>query len=400
MATASETVSQWSRRSVLVGATFLLAWQGATLVGFPHRVGVVLGLYGFALHVLFGKAYALVPTYFDRSLAFPRAPAVQLPLTTVGVVGMAVAASGLVPTAGRTVAGAGGATVWAAGVAVFLGTQAWTIRDNLTGAETATGEANADRRPVDRAANAVVPVALAYLLAGTYGTLAAWTALPPLIDGYLPRTSHLLAAGAVALVLFGVGFRLLPRFLTARPPRWLVAVVLPTGAVGPAVLAATLPAGGWFVAGAVLEATAVVGFALAYLALFVRSDRRRVGFYGVLAGAACGVLGVALGLWFALRGLVPSLLHAHFRLNVLGFLGLTTVGVTYQFYPPAVGTFPGASDRGALAVLGLLLGGLGLQVAGLVAGVAGVETLGAVVSTAGALAYVALLAGLFRERYG
>ena len=86
-------------------------------------------------------------------------------------------------------------------VAVFLLAIGWTVRDNLTGAETGTGDANADRRPVDRAANAFVPVVAAYLAVGSYGLLAVHAGLPFPLDGYRPRASHLLAAGTAARAL-------------------------------------------------------------------------------------------------------------------------------------------------------------------------------------------------------
>jgi hypothetical protein len=82
----------------------------------------------------------------------------------------------------------------------------------------------------------------------------------------------------------------------------------------------------------------------------------------------------------------------------VGFLGLTIVGVSYQFYPPAVGTFAGAGDRTALVALVALAGGLLLTAAGLVAGNAVLGDAGTAVSLAGALLHLYLLAGLFRER--
>ncbi|RBI62073.1 hypothetical protein DMJ13_09250 [halophilic archaeon] len=413
---SSALVSRWARRTVAVGAVFLVAWQlvvlaaaaGATSVG--RSVGahgfapaVVLGLYGFVLHVVFGKAYSLVPAYFDRELAFARAPAVQLPLTAGGAALLALSAAGVRPSGVDRFGGLDGvgAVLWAAGVAVFLGTLAWTVRTNPTGGETGTGEANAHRRGVDRAANAVVPAAFAYLAVGTYETLALATGLPTLFVAYAPQAAHLLGAGFAALVLFAVGFRLLPRFLVASPPRALVAVVLPAGALGPLLLAVGfLRRGPWFRTGAVLEATAVGGFALAYAVLFVRTDRDRVGFYGVLAGTAFGVVGVAVGLWFAFRGVDASLTPAHRRANLLGFLGLTVVGVAYQFYPPAVGRFPGAGDRTALASIAALAGGLGLELLGLAAGAAGVVLAGASAAAAGAVAAAYLVLGLFVQRTG
>jgi hypothetical protein len=391
-------VTRWARRFVAASAVFLVAWQAAALLGdVPRRVEVTLAVYGFVLHTVFGKAYSLVPSYFDRTLALPRAPAVHFPLTAVGAVGLAAVPLSSVPK----VVGLLGAVCWVGGVAVFVAALAWTLRDNPTGRETGTGGANAHRRGIDRFANAFVPVVLAYLLAGSYATLAVHAALPAL-PGFaslaLARTAHLLAAGTAALLIFAVGFRLFPRFLVANPPRPLVAAVLPAGAVGPAVLAWGLYGGPLFRTGAVLEATAVLGFAGAYAVLFARSERRRVGFYAVLAGVAAGVLGVLVGLHFAFAGTGFALVEAHFRLNVLGFLGLTIVGATYQFYPPTVGTFPGASDRTALASVALVGVGLLAELGGALAGAEVGVTAGRASALAGSVLFAGLVLGVFAER--
>ncbi|MFB6303742.1 MAG: hypothetical protein ABEH47_01140 [Haloferacaceae archaeon] len=389
---APERVSRWARRHVAVGALALLAWQAAVLLGVGRRTAVVLGLYGFVLHTVLGKAYALVPTYFARKLAVPAAPAVDLPLTAVGVgclaLGTALDRPGLA---------AAGAVLWAAGVGVFLAALAGTLRGNLAGGETGTGEAEADRRPVDRAANAVVPAALGYLAVGAYATAALLTPLPSPLGGYAPRVSHLLAAGTAGLLVLGLGFRLLPRFAAARPPRALVYAVLPAGAAGPALLAAGVGRPGpWLAVGGAVEAVAVVGFALAVRTLFARSDRDRVGFHGVRAAAACGVAAVALGLATALGATVPGLADAHRRLNLLGFLGLTIVGMAYQFYPPAVGRPSWASDRTALASVALLATGLVAQAAGAVVAPPLVRA-GALAALAGAALYALLLGAAFRR---
>ncbi|MFB6154517.1 MAG: hypothetical protein ABEJ22_01395 [Haloferacaceae archaeon] len=387
-------VSRWSRRSVAVGVCFLLAWQAVELAGVLPARAIVLGLLGFVWHVVFGKAYALVPSYFERSLEPTWPPAVQLPLTALGAVAVAAAGHPSVPAVVDTV----GAAAWAAGVVVFAATLAWTVRTNPTGAETATGESNAHRRGLDRFANAFVPVAVAYLGLGSYELLAATTPLPALFGRGLPATLHLLGAGGAALLLFAIGFRLLPRFLVASPPKRLAFVVLPAGALGPALLAWSLGSGAVFRLGAVVETVAVVGFAVAFGALFRRSDRRRVGFYGVAAGVTSGVLAVLVGLHFAFSGITPPLVVAHRRLNVLGLLGLSVVGTTYQFYPPTVGNVPGADDRTALASLALLAGGLWVEAGGLAAGVARVPTVGRAVSLAGACLFAYLVFGAFSAR--
>jgi len=389
---SAAAVTRRVQRLLFVALGFLLAWQVAALVGTSRHLQVVLGLYGFVFHVVFAKAYSLVPSYFARELAVPRAPAVQLPLSGLGVVGLAAAGLGA-----PALVGTAGAALWFAGVLVFVGTLAWTVRDNLTGAETGTGEAKADRRPVDRYANAFVPLVLAYLLAGSYDLLAVWVGLPTVAVSGGPPATHLLAAGAATLLVLAVGFRLLPRLLVATPPRALVAVALPAGAIGPILLATAFYGGLRFQAGAALEAIAVVGFATAVAWMIAASDRRRVGVYAVLAGAAAGVLGVLLGLDFAFRGITVALADAHARLNLLGFLGFTVVGVTYHFYPPGAGRFAGAGDRTAMATVGLLAGGLLVEVVGLAAGVEVVVLLGRLAALVGAAGYAYLIAGLLRQ---
>ncbi len=387
-------VSRWSRRHVLVSVLSLIAWQVGTVTGIQQPTEVRLAVFGFILHMVFGKAYSLVPAYFDRELAFPRAPAVQFPLTVAGAAGLVGAALQVGPTWLGTV----GAVLWTLGVCVFLGALFWSVRGNLTGHETATGEPNAGRRSMDRLANGFVPVALLYLAVGTYGTLAAATGLPLLLDGYPPRVTHLLAAGTAGLLVFALGFRLFPRFTVVTPPRSLVAVVLSAGALGPAVLATHLGDPPWLQVGALVEAVAVVGFAAGTAILFGQSDRRRVGFYAVLAGAASGVAAVVLGLSFAFGPATPTLVRAHLRLNLLGFLGLTIIGTAYQFYPPTVGTLQGASDRTALASILCVGGGLLCQVVGLVGHRPRVATFGEFLALAGVVLYGYLLVAAFRAR--
>jgi len=385
------TVGQWSKNFTVTSAFFLVGWQVAALLGAGGTVQVYLGVYGFVLHMVFGKAYTLVPSYFDRTPGDPRAFALVLALTSSGT--LLLAAGTVVPVLFPL-----GALLWVAGVAVFVGSVGWAVRDNLLGGETATSEANRDRRAVDRYANLFVPVALAYLVVGSYDTLAATTALPAFLVASLPRVAHLMAAGTAALLLLALGFRLLPRFLVVSPPRPLVWLVLPTGAVGPVLLATTLLSGTWFQVGAAVEATAVVGFALAYTLMWWRSERNRVGLNTVLFAAVSGVFGVLVGLHFAFAGVSASLVTAHVRLNLLGFLGLSIVGIAYQFYPPNVGRFPGGNDRTAYATVALLAGGLWLEAAGLVLGVRAVPTVGRLLALVGSLGYVYVVGRLVRQQ--
>lgn len=356
---------------------------------------MTLGLYGFVLHTVFGKAYALVPSYFDRSLAVPRAPALHHPLAAGGTAAMAAAAVGVGPSSMGLV----GRVLWAVCVAAFVGALAWSVRDNLTGRETATSDANADRRRVDRVANAFVPVALLYLVAGATLPVVAAVGVP---TGPLPASgpavSHLLAAGTAALLLFALGFRLLPRFLVVAPRTPLVAVVLPAGALGPVLMAARFGGGSWFRVGAALQAVAFVGFGLAYVDVFARSDRRRLGLYGLLVPAAGAVALAGLGVHMATAGVTGGVADAHARVALLGFLGIAVVAVSYQFYPPPVAAPGWIDDRAGGAALALLAAGVALEATGLVGGVDSVIGAGLAAALAGAGLHATVLLAVFRAR--
>lgn len=391
--TAAERISRWARRFVLAGAGWFAVWQIAVLAGVSHRTGVVLGLLGFVFGTVFGKGYSLVPSYFDRSLATTRLMPIHLLAAGLGPGLLAVG----IETARPTLRTAGAAT-WLLAVALFVGTIGATIRDNPLGSETGTGDASGHREALDRTANRFLPVVLGNLLLGSYGLLAAETGLPTVFDGYPPRTAHLLAAGGGLLLVFTIGFRLLPRFFVASVERPLAVVVLTAGAVGPVVIAFSLPAGQLFVLGAILQATAVIGYAVAIALLFVRSERRRVGLYGVLAGAGAGVLAAVIGLLFAVDGVTAARIAAHARLNLLGLLGLTIVGISYQFYPPGVSSLPLVDDRTAYFALGLLTAGLFLEVGAILVGPKPAVTVGRALSAGGALVHLLVIGSVIAER--
>lgn len=401
---SAATVSRWSRLFVVASLGWLVCWQAAVVLGGGRRLAVVLGLYGFVFHMVFGKAYALIPSYFDRELAAPRAGMAHLPLAVVGTAGMAADAAGIAET------GTVGSLAWAGGVAVFLVAIAATIRDNPTGAETGTAEAKPDHRSVDRVANAAVPVALAYLLAGAASSVVATApvavtstaAVPNAVVRLLPLggppTTHLFAAGTATLLVFALGLRLLPRFLAVTPRQSVAWVVLPAGAIGPALIATGFGSPGRLQVGAGLQTVALVGFAVAYVDLFRRSQRRRVGLYtvllGALAGAAVGVLGVQL----AVAGATAGVVEAHVRIALLGFLGLSIVGVSYQFYPPTVAATYGVGNRTAGVAVGLLAGGVAVETTGHLAGVAPAVTGGRLLALAGAVVHASLLIAVFAAR--
>lgn len=70
--------SRWSRRFVVLGTGYLVLWRFGSLLGVPRRTAVVLALFGFVFHVVFGMGYLLIPSYFERVLAAEWPPPVHL----------------------------------------------------------------------------------------------------------------------------------------------------------------------------------------------------------------------------------------------------------------------------------------------------------------------------------
>ncbi|MFP9061596.1 hypothetical protein ACLI4R_13800 [Natrialbaceae archaeon A-chndr2] len=394
---SAATITRWTRAFVGAGVCWFVCWQFAVVAGFDRSVTVVLGLWGFVFHVIFGKGYSLIPSYFDSSLAFPQAPAVQLPLTATGTAVLALEGAGGI--SGLPLL-AIGSLLWFAGCLVFVGAIGWTVRGNLLGKRTGTGGVNAERASVDRFANLFVPVVVGYLLVGSLLPLARrFDGLLPVQAPSGPATTHVLALGAATLLFFAIGFRVIPRFLVVSPRRTLVWLVLPAGGLGPLLLVTDFLGSTTFRLGALMQTAAVTGFALAYADMFHRSDRRRIGLYGVYAGTLFGVLAVTVGLTFALEGhtLPGNPFDAHYRLALTGFLGLSIIGVTYQFYPPAIASTPGLDDRTASLSMGLIAVGLLLEASGLLGRSISLEHAGSVLVLVGALLYALIVFAVFYE---
>ena len=92
--THAERASPWARRFVLVGVTPLVVRQVGEVVDIARRTAVTLGVLGFVLHTVFGKAHALLPPYFDRDLATTRLVPVHLACSLAGTLLLAGAAEG------------------------------------------------------------------------------------------------------------------------------------------------------------------------------------------------------------------------------------------------------------------------------------------------------------------
>lgn len=384
MTANSAGVAQWTEYFVVSSACSLVAYFASVSVGLPHRVQVLLGLYGFACLMVFGMGYLLLPPYVGRTVIDHRFAGGHLILAVLGL--CLLVAGHLVETFDSV--GRFGGLLWASGVAVFAVSLAATALNAWSdpGTDRAAGVPGRDTSL--KWAAAAIPVTVAYLV---LGTLALFNG--PSVAGSVPVPhspavpSHAYAAGFAGLLVFALGARLLPGFFGASPPHRLLSAVLGTGAAAPLLLTVGLWANPWFSFGAVLEGIAMTGYAVCVAVVLRRSDRVRVGGYGIAMGAVAGVAATVAGASAAFGVDVATAVNVHVRLVLGGFLPLTIVGYALLFFPVTDGQFRGATHRTVRFVLVALFSGLVLQVAGLLCGVGVVARGGAATSLVGSVTY-------------
>ncbi|MFB6215844.1 MAG: hypothetical protein ABEJ72_02595, partial [Candidatus Aenigmatarchaeota archaeon] len=195
-------IDRWSRRYVATACFFLVVWQfvATPWINFSRQTWVVLGLYGFVFMVIFAKTYTLVPSYFSSGTESSIPPAVQYFLSSFGVLLMAF---------GHGISRRIGIWFWSLGIAVLVVTLTGTIWREAVSGKTGTSDVNDDRRDVDKASNLFIVITYLYLITATVSLNIA---------GITPATTHLFAAGTAALLIYSVGFRLLPRFNAVDSP--------------------------------------------------------------------------------------------------------------------------------------------------------------------------------------
>ncbi|MFB6091275.1 MAG: hypothetical protein ABEJ97_09480 [Halobellus sp.] len=382
---ASGRLGLWTRYFTVASAVSLVGTEALILFGGDRILVATVALFGFVCPMIFGMAYLLIPSFVGRTLADYRLPGVHFVLAYAGVAGLIAGRVTGIRSIARVGAGA-----WSLGVAFFVGVLGWTVlpalRDRL---EVVTRSADRPQRST-RLATAVIPVAIGYLVVGTIGLLG-WAGVGPVPAVSFPAVVHSYGAGLGALLIFSLGARLMPGFFHVTPPRAGTWIVLLPGAVGPGLLASSLWAGVTFRIGAVLQTTAMIGYAGLVGYVFRRTERRWPGRYGILLGAVAGVVAVAINVPAAFGIVAPGQLYAHATTVITGFFALTIVGYAVQFFAVTSGQFPGATPRAVIGTMLVLAVGTLVQVGGLLGGRALYFRGGAVLALCGAATYAYLI---------
>ncbi|MFB6195204.1 MAG: hypothetical protein ABEI80_03470 [Haloplanus sp.] len=339
----------------------MVALQIAFLSDASYRVVAIVGLFGAVLPMVFGMAYLLLPSYVGRTLSTPRLPGVHF---LVAYAGTGLLAGHELFELGRPVL-LGGTLLWSVGVGLFVAALLLTVvpaigatSDGVVPSRTRSGGST-------RLAMAAIPLAVGYLLVGTIALLSTLLGAGTPLAAPFPTVVHLYATGFVALLIFALGIRLVTGFFHVTPPTLLSWLVLLSGGVAPGVLSVNFWRPPWFAVGAGGELVAMMGYAALVAIVTYRTDRRRVGLYGIGFGALGGVGAVSVA-FAAISGRIGALdIATHVTVALDGFLIPTIIGYAYQFFPVTNGRFRGATDRTALATIvllgaGTVIGALGV----------------------------------------
>lgn len=340
--------------------------------------------------MIMGMAQQFIPLYSGRELWSGRGALLQVSVSIAGVVLLLIHPL-LAPL---------GLALWLLGTLLFILWIGMTLRSQKLPVRP-QGKRPEFRR-MDVYAIPMTSSAVFYLVAASVGFLLASPSDAPLVPfaaAHWFSFFHLYTLGFIVLMVFGVGFHLLPRFLDAVPRLGLAKAITVMALPGPAMVALTMPfldvpsVEFVFAIFAVFEALAAALFAFLVLDLWRRSEHRRpASTFNAMAGLWL-ILGVTFG---SLFGVMPSLslewVPAHGWINLFGFAGLEILGVTHEVLPPF--TSMGLKVSRTTTHTDLVLANLGLTLVVLsyAASIAGFLTVGSFVAVAGFAVLLLLVA--------
>lgn len=378
-------------------ALYLVAWLAAALANeaqfglVPWRAQLHLALFGFIGMMIFGMSYLFVPNFSGRMLARTDWAAAHLAVAHLGVAGGAWVLAVASPADWVFMAlYFTGGLLWTANLLATLRTpKVEVLKKGLIPLEDSGGIPSLRQR-VDRWARVATMAVPFYLLAATAGFVAAYGGLSP----YAPAL-HLYTTGFIALMVFGAGYHLLPRFTGVVPRPNFVAFNVLLGIAGPAWVGLTIEdSAGLFPLAAFTEAAAGLLFAGFILDSLAKTERGHPSYLFYAASAVSLITGVLLGFGFAMDYTWRAYRPVHAWINLFGFAGLMILGVSVD----ALIGYRRSDSRDRLSFTALFLSavaGLGLVAASYTGVQARVP--GLVLLLLAALLYAARLFAKFRD---
>jgi hypothetical protein len=298
-----------------VATLSLVAGAVAVLLDAPLDVLVALGGYGFAVHtVLWLSVVGRRGVASDRSRWVGAFLALATLLSAGGAAAVAAVEWGSLPTWGHLPR-----VAWGVGVLLALLVLA---ADTLPSLPARLGDASGTGRLV----LVTLHAGYATLAVGVYATVATVLGLPAPVTTR-PAVAHLLLGGVAVPCAAGL-VALAPRAYDRAFPWPLVAVALPTAALGPPLVALGLPAGVLARVGASLEAVALGALLVALVYTAVTAAARPAGTGSLVFGLLFGSGMLLLGGAFSRFTLLADVVAVEYRLAALGFLGLALLSGT------------------------------------------------------------------------
>ena len=319
-------------RRFLATAMLHLAALGVLMASGVVGLDALLWLFlvGFLGHTLVGFAWHLAPSISRRRLVgVPSGPAYWV-AAELAVLGGTVGLSGKLPPAVGQGVSFAAAVLWLLVSAVFTAALLRSSRGPALGTPPAP-------RPADAFA------AKLFLLSWSFGVAAAalWV-LSAVQDGpglgYWLAGVHAFVLGQVALLIFGVSLRLLPRFVGADGPRWLAGALVASAVVGALGIPATMllvPVGEIWVVGVpgLFEGMAALLFLFQLLWIGARATTPRRAHVIYLAGAVLLCAGGSLGFRMVTTSDL-AIVGIHAWTTLLGFTGLMVLGMWFSMIAP------------------------------------------------------------------
>lgn len=291
---------------------------------------------GFIGLMIMGMAQQFIPLYSGREMWSGRGALLQVVVSVTGVILL------LLDDPRMEFIGLG---LWLLGTLLFLLWILLTIRSKKF--PVSPQGKHPEFRSMDILGIPMTSAAVLYLIAASLGfLLASGPDRVPLVDfaaDHWFSFFHLYTLGFILLMVFGVGFHLLPRFTDTVPNLRIAQAITAIALPGPAFVALTMPFLNEpsveivFAIAALFEASAAILFAALVLDLWRRSEHRRPATaFNAMAG-----LWLILGVTFAsLFGIMPPTrlewAPVHGWVNLLGFAGFEIFGVTHEVLPPFI----------------------------------------------------------------
>ncbi len=298
--------------------------------GVPFEGLLWLFLVGFVGFTALGFAWHLFPSIFRRRLTgAPDGPAYWAVAEASVVLGL-VGRSSLVPVSTGWAITLAGSGAWLLVLLAFVGTGLRSLR-------TPPPHTGPPERPADRVATLLFGSSWIFGIASALLWMASSVTPGPGFGFWLAGV-HTYVLGQLALLIFGVSLRLIPRSAGTDAPAWVARSLAATGLTGaigvPLGLLALAPReGALLLIAGLLEGTAAVLFVLQLFWLVTRARTPRRAHWVYLASGSCLLVGGSVGLWMISSG-DYGLVKAHAWTNLLGFLGLMILGMWFSMVAP------------------------------------------------------------------